>query len=523
MKFTKVILLIAILVASVQGHRQLFDELEKESDSQAENSNTDTNTNNPPSAVSENDINQDSDQSFLQTNENNKGKEESLFGENKTEVHADSNNQGLTENKTEKGKVEENKSSNTITNKEKETTTENTKNLEAAKENMENNKTSTETVTENTNKEHSKESEKNSNSNKTNSQEREKEQEKEQTEKHKKKGKAIAKKSHSHKKHRSVKTSKRRHRRASNNSRFSKSHSQSKKSSSLKNSSSKKSRMTKRRLCRIAEETGRKLRMCGRGSLKRDLVSSQKKERLNRDSISFLESKISTLKTQMNTIVQTNSQLSSKIKLLEQNEAKNKKKSNKTNEEEMLSFIQKESSHLSSLKKSFGKERLNLRKQTQDKENTFNKLFDKNSFSITFLGDKIHQLEKQIQILHKTIRDSKNHLSVGKGQSERLEAGSISTERLDATTGTLGSLNVNGERIKINQNTKLHIGEKSFAAKDLLNIVHFVELAKKNCGGDFSKCKILNKKEYKAERMDEEEILKNVQKLRADSSKVFDE
>lgn len=503
MKFIYLCLILILVTTSVKGHKQLFDVLEKET---SENDSLNSNTNN--SNVESNNDNSELPSLFIQKSEeveNGKSKNEaketvkSLFeskeqSETKTKTTEANNSSKAQESKSLFENTENNntgaKSKNEETNKSNSNSNSNSSSqVKAGEQNNNNSENNNKSKTEENNNKKEKSANKNAISTKT----------------HKK---TKANNKTSQKNNKTTKAS-------NNNTRKSKSTKKSEKTN--------KKGQRKGRLCRVEDDgTGRKLRMCGKGSITRNRNKAEKPKgkgkagKKRSEDLSFLESKISSLKSQIKGLVEANNQLVDKVKLIESSDKnKSKKASN------MLSFIQKETSNITNLKKNYGKESTAIKKQIKDKDDIYNKVLDKNNYSINFLGNQIAGLEGEIEHLKKEITSLSKNKQVNSAEAKNINANNVNAANISGKTAKFGEVEISGKSISLNAGTVINFGNKTFTAKDIVNNVAFVQMVKKYCGEDFSKCKILTKHEYDDERKDEEEILKNVKKLRKDSIKAF--
>jgi len=190
----------------------------------------------------------------------------------------------------------------------------------------------------------------------------------------------------------------------------------------------------------------------------------------------------------------------------------------------MLSFIQKESKSVANLKLEIKKDQQALSEKFNEEAVTYNQILSKNNNSLTFLADRIVELKKELEYLKEGAVRMENHNKLVSAKVEKIDsAKEMSAGKIDAGSIVAGSLFVDGKVLRMRSDTEITVGDNKVSAFEIFEGINFIRKIRQICGKDFSKCKIMNRKEYEMERTNDEEILRNVRKLREDSQKALAE
>lgn len=297
-------------------------------------------------------------------------------------------------------------------------------------------------------------------------------------------------------------------------------------SSKKKSKKNKMSRSQRAQLCSNppSNMSKRKFRrMCGRGSLTAQLTNGNKKRRTKRDrkdeQLSFLEQNINQLHKKIGDLVEDNTALNQKLQNLE-----SFKNHHLDEEDDMMSFIEDQSSKITNIKNTYNKENNALKNQIKTNHEVYDNILDKNSYSINYLGNQIVELQKEFSILRKKVEETRKLAEANSKEPKSLNLeGSLNAHSTSSDKASFGNVHVKGQTFELGYNTQIQIGDSYITSSDLIQNTKFIAMVKEQCGDDFKNCKIITKKEFDQDRQNEAEILKNVRKLRRDSSKLFNE
>ena len=195
------------------------------------------------------------------------------------------------------------------------------------------------------------------------------------------------------------------------------------------------------RKCRITEtKSGRKKRVCGNKAQKiinEELEKSKEKDPKNtEEKLNFLEKKIKALNRKLD-----------KLTALKEKE---------------ISFIEKKT----------------------NKDLNIQSVMDKNSYSLSFIGDKVNDL---IVEYNKLVE--KNANPNVKYNTMRVEAGDI------------GNLAIFGDVLKLHKNLTLDLGENRYSIEDFNKSIQAIIRLRQKCGDNLSICEFSNKTQTESDKL----------------------
>lgn len=251
-----------------------------------------------------------------------------------------------------------------------------------------------------------------------------------------------------------------------------------------------------------------------------NLKSEAKAGLKNKFKFSRYSKEIDNLKNQIDYLMKMNEKLNRKVNKYES------KKEAKI-EDNVISFIENYDKKVNDLKNKLKINKKNIEKSIADKEDMFSDIFSETSQRFTELKSNIKSLNHQVEhIVHKqTEAESKikngleiDNLNVNNNLNIN---GILYSKKLFAEEIDMDKVQINSANIKVNRDTQLQVGNQVLPFENIILNLDYISKLRDYCGANFSKCKIISAQKTEAQNLQQENILKNLKKLRTETAQVM--
>lgn len=230
---------------------------------------------------------------------------------------------------------------------------------------------------------------------------------------------------------------------------------------------------------------------------------------------------IEKLKNQIHDLMGMNEKLTKRVSKFES------KKLQKI-DDNVISFIENYDQKVDELKTKLKSNKKNIQKSITEKEQLFSDIFSEASQKFTEIKSNIKNLNKQVDEI--TNNQSELEEKVRKGlEIDNLNVnnnlnikGILYSKKLSANELDIDNIKINSSNIKIEKDTQLQIGNDIFTFDGLIKNFDYISKLRDYCGDDFSACRLISKEDLIEQSIKQENILKNLKKLRIETADVID-
>jgi len=196
-------------------------------------------------------------------------------------------------------------------------------------------------------------------------------------------------------------------------------------------------------------------------------------------------------------------------------------------EDNVISFIENYDKKVNDLKNKLKTNKKNIEKNIAEKEDMFSEIFSEASQKFTELKSNIKSINHQVEhiVQKQTEAESKikngleiDNLSVNNNLNIN---GILYSKKLFAHEINMDNVQINSSNIKVNRDTQLQVGNEILPFEKIIQNLDYISKLRDYCGEDFSNCEIISSEKYEAQNMQQENILKNLKKLRTETAQVM--
>jgi len=229
---------------------------------------------------------------------------------------------------------------------------------------------------------------------------------------------------------------------------------------------------------------------------------------------------IENLKSQIESLIKMNEKLIKNFNKFES------KKENKI-EDNVISFIENYDKKVNDLKSKLKTNKKNIEKTLAQKEESFSEIFSEASQKFTELKTNIKSLNHQVEdITHKQTEAEikiKNGLEIDNlNVNNNLNInGILYSKKILADEINMENVQINSSNIKVNGDTQLQVGNEVLSFEKVIQNLDYISKLRDYCGEDYSNCKQISAEKTEEQNLQQENILKNLKKLRGETSQVM--
>lgn len=196
-------------------------------------------------------------------------------------------------------------------------------------------------------------------------------------------------------------------------------------------------------------------------------------------------------------------------------------------EDNVISFIENYDKKVNELKSKLKSNKKNIEKTIAEKEDMFSEIHSETTQRFTELKSNIKSLNHQLEHIaqKQTEAESKirngleiDNLSVNNNLNIN---GILYTKKLFADEINMDNVQINSSNIKVNRDTQLQVGNEILHFEKIIQNLDYISKLRDYCGEDFSKCKLISSEKSESQNLQQENILKNLKKLRTETAQVM--
>jgi len=234
----------------------------------------------------------------------------------------------------------------------------------------------------------------------------------------------------------------------------------------------------------------------------------------------FYIKEIEGLKSKMSNLMKLNQKLGENLIKDQKN---NKNNANK----EMISFIQNYDHKVNSLRKTFKSSKDNVETNFMQNNEFVKKAITSSQQKYSEITSEISELDQKVKSLNQKQEAQRNLISQGLEVddlkiNQNLKVDGVLYSKKLVTKGIdLGNIQLNSQALKVNGESVIQLGNKVISFENIMSKMAYVDNLQKTCGKNFEKCRTVSDAELKKETNRQNEILKNLKKLRVESTELM--
>lgn len=205
----------------------------------------------------------------------------------------------------------------------------------------------------------------------------------------------------------------------------------------------------------------------------------------------------------------------------------NKKSENEVNPKKVISLVQKYEGKFNEMDSKLKDEKKNLMINLNKKEKNLKNLFENTNLNFNEIKSEVKNLNEKLIEMEEKQKEKEEALKTGfEGDNLTVENnlyvnGVTFSKKLITKQINFDSIGIKNNVMKVNDKTKLVIGDESFDFSEVFKLLTYVQNIQKLCGENLQFCKLVSNQDKTEIEQKQIQIVDSLKKLRLDTIKVF--